>query len=168
MAHNNSDGVKGCMHQLDNSGNTADPSSGGEPKNHHSQIDSAGATGQPLSNQNGREGGRENTPKFDENAEKMTKKAKTDEVQNPNPTHSKSGEGSSNWPSQSAPVDTSDVSSDASTLGKNPKPVIELGPTYPIQNLKTLVNFSEELNQPPAKKEHTILIDVRVIRNFSL
>ncbi|KTF89419.1 hypothetical protein cypCar_00044705, partial [Cyprinus carpio] len=60
--NNNSDGVKGCMDQMNNSGNTADPSSRGESKNRPSQMDSAGATSQHRSNENGKGAGQERTP----------------------------------------------------------------------------------------------------------
>lgn len=48
----------------------------------------------------------------------------------------------------------------ASSLGTNPKP----GSTYPIKNLKTMQDFTKELNQPLLKKGHTILIDVRTMQ----
>ncbi|XP_016366040.1 poly(ADP-ribose) glycohydrolase-like [Sinocyclocheilus rhinocerous] len=52
MSHNSD----GCLNQMNNSGNTVDPLSRGESKNRHSQIDSAGATSQHRSNENGMEG----------------------------------------------------------------------------------------------------------------
>ncbi|XP_059401497.1 poly(ADP-ribose) glycohydrolase isoform X2 [Carassius carassius] len=165
MSHNNSDGVKGCMNQTNNSGNIADPSSRGESKNRQSQLNSAGDTSQQRSNVNGREGGQDRRPAAGENAEKTTRDAKLAEFQNPKPNHSTSGEGSSNQPSQSAPMDSSDVSSVVSSLGTRPKPPIELGPTYPIHKLKTMQDFSKEFDQLPLKKEHTILIDVKYFKS---
>lgn len=159
--NNNSDGVKGCMDQMNNSGNTADPSSRGESKNRPSQMDSAGATSQHRSNENGKGAGQERTPASGENAEKMTKNTKSDEVQNSKPNNSTSGEGSSNQPSQSAPMDTSDASSVVSSLGTSPKSK-EQWTTYPIQKLKTMQDLSREFNPLLPKKEHTILIDVRI------
>uniref|UniRef100_A0A8C2K3E6 poly(ADP-ribose) glycohydrolase n=1 Tax=Cyprinus carpio TaxID=7962 RepID=A0A8C2K3E6_CYPCA len=129
--NNNSDGVKGCMYQMNNSGNTADPSSRGESQNRPSQMDSAGATSQHRSNENGKGAGQERTP----------------------------ASGSSNQPSQSAPMDTSDASSVVFSLGTSPK-LEEQWTTYPIQNLKTMEDLSRECNLLLAKKEHTILIDM--------
>lgn len=161
--NNNSDGVKGCMYQMNNSGNTADPSSRGESQNRPSQMDSAGATSQHRSNENGKGAGQERTPASGENAEKMTKNTKSDEVQNSKPNNSTSGEGSSNQPSQSAPMDTSDASSVVSSLGTSPKSK-EQWTTYPIQKLKTMQDLSREFNPLLPKKEHTILIDMEWIR----
>uniref|UniRef100_A0A8C1LLF4 poly(ADP-ribose) glycohydrolase n=1 Tax=Cyprinus carpio TaxID=7962 RepID=A0A8C1LLF4_CYPCA len=163
MSRKNSDGVKGCMNQMNNRGNTADPSSRGESKNRPSQMDSAGATSQHRSNENGKEAARERRTASGENAEKMTKNTKSDEVQNSKPNNSTSGEGSSNQPSQSAPMDTSDASSVVSSLGTSPKSK-EQWTTYPIQKLKTMQDLSREFNPLLAKKEHTILIDMEWIR----
>ncbi|XP_052463409.1 poly(ADP-ribose) glycohydrolase isoform X1 [Carassius gibelio] len=162
MSHNNSDGVKGCMNQTNNSGNT-DSSSRGESK--QTQLNSAWDTSKQRSSVNGREGGQERRPAAGENAEKTTRDTKFAEVQNPKPNHSTSGEGSSNQPSQSASMDSSDVSSVVSSLGTRPKPSIELGPTYPIRNLKTMQDFYKEFDQPLLKKEHTILIDLKYFQS---
>uniref|UniRef100_A0A672P0D9 poly(ADP-ribose) glycohydrolase n=1 Tax=Sinocyclocheilus grahami TaxID=75366 RepID=A0A672P0D9_SINGR len=116
MSQQDSTQVKGCLNQTNNSGNTGDQSSRGEPKNQHSSTDS---------------------------------------FQNPKPTHSASGESSSNRPSQGAPMDTSDPFSDAS--GTRPQLGIQLGPTYPIENLKTMQNFSTEFDKKPIG--HIIMID---------
>lgn len=140
--NNNSDGVKGCMDQMNNSGNTADPSSRGESKNRPSQMDSAGATSQHRSNENGKEAARERRTASGENAEKMTKNTKSDEVQNSKPNNSTS-------------------SSVVSSLGTSPKSK-EQWTTYPIQKLKTMQDLSREFNPLLPKKEHTILIDVRI------
>ncbi|XP_016092571.1 poly(ADP-ribose) glycohydrolase-like [Sinocyclocheilus grahami] len=155
MSQQDSTQVKGCLNQTNNSGNTGDQSSRGEPKNQHSSTDSAGkgATSQPTSTENERE---EKTCLSNESAEKMAKKAKSDEFQNPKPTHSASGESSSNRPSQGAPMDTSDPFSDAS--GTRPQLGIQLGPTYPIENLKTMQNFSTEFDKKPIG--HIIMIDM--------
>uniref|UniRef100_A0A673HCJ0 poly(ADP-ribose) glycohydrolase n=1 Tax=Sinocyclocheilus rhinocerous TaxID=307959 RepID=A0A673HCJ0_9TELE len=84
----------------------------------------------------------------------------TDSFQNPKPTHSASGESSSNQPSQGAPMDTSDPFSDASSSGTRPKLGIQLGPTYPIKNLKTMQNSSTEFDKKLIG--HIIMIDVRI------
>ncbi|XP_051767118.1 poly(ADP-ribose) glycohydrolase [Ctenopharyngodon idella] len=75
------------------------------------------------------------------------------------PTSSKSGDrnrGPSNQSSRTRAMDTSDASRSAT----RPKPVLEQGPTNPIKKLKTLEDFSTELNQPIPMKGHTILIDI--------
>lgn len=174
MSQHDSTGLKGCLNQTDNSGNTGDQSRR-EHKNQHSFTDSAGkrATSQTTSTettgnedkktssiQNGRNETPDKKPLSSENAEKMGKKAKSDEVQNPKPTHSASGESSSNRPSQGATMYTSDSSSDAFSSGTRPKPGIQLGPTYPFQNLKTMQNYSTEFDKKMIG--HVIMIDVRI------
>ncbi|XP_058644859.1 poly(ADP-ribose) glycohydrolase [Onychostoma macrolepis] len=159
MSQQDSSQVWECFSQTNNSGNTGDQSRG-EPKNQHSSTDSAGkgATSQPTSETTGNENknpytfrpndnGRNEAPGkktlSSENAEKMCKKAKSDEVQNPKPTHGASGESSSNRPSQGAPM----YNSDSSSSGTRSKPGIQLGPTYPIQYLKTMQNYSTEMDK---------------------
>ncbi|XP_073685250.1 poly(ADP-ribose) glycohydrolase [Garra rufa] len=173
---NNSDGMRGCFN-WDNSGNTVDPSSSGNPKKQHSSANSMGkgATHQPASNEtagqvdtktstprpadSGRNEAREKTSTSTENTEKINKKAKTDEVQNSKPTHSASGESSSNRPSQGSPMYTSNYSLDASSSGTRSKPGIQLGPTYPIQNLKKMQDFSAEFDKK--LMGHRIMIDMK-------
>lgn len=173
MSQHDSTGVKGCLNQTDNNGNTGDQSRR-EHKNQHSSTDSLGkrATSQTISTettgnedkktssiQNGRNEAPDKKPLSSENAEKMGKKAKSDEVQNPKPTHSASGESSSNRPSQGATMYTSDSSSDAFSSGTRPKPGIQLGPTYPFQNLKTMQNYSTEFDKKMIG--HVIMIDTK-------
>ncbi|KAK9968709.1 hypothetical protein ABG768_003020 [Culter alburnus] len=114
----------------------------------------------PLTSSETKGEGREIVASF-ENAQKEDKKSTSDEhrdkkAQNP-PSYSASEDcRASNRPSQSEPMDTSDASSSAT----RPKRVIDLGPTYPIKKLKTMEDFSKELNQPISMKGHTILIDI--------
>ncbi|KAL1266175.1 hypothetical protein QQF64_001850 [Cirrhinus molitorella] len=151
-SRNSSEGVWGCLNHLGNSGSAADQPSSGEPKNQHSSTDSTGkgATNQPANTSRPTDNGRDKaqeTPTSSENAEKFNKNAKTDEIQNAKPTHSESGESSSNRPSQSTPMDTSDSFSHASSSGTTPKPWMQPGPTHPIQALKKMENFSAEFNK---------------------
>ncbi|ROL54044.1 Poly(ADP-ribose) glycohydrolase [Anabarilius grahami] len=76
------------------------------------------------------------------------------------------GATSQNPPSYSASENSrasnrpSEPTSDAFSSGTRPKRVIDLGPTYPIKKLKTMEDFSTELNQPISMKGHTMLIDI--------
>ncbi|KAK7120977.1 hypothetical protein R3I94_020831 [Phoxinus phoxinus] len=176
MSHNNSEQMKECLSQTSNSGHTVDHSSRGESRNH--SLDPAGkeATSQtascetrgkmnikmPTSSEKKGEGGGEKTGPSVDNAEKGAKKPASDEHRDKNSSSHSAYENSraSNQPSRSEPMDTSDSSSSVT----RPKPVIVLGPTYPIRNLKTMENCSE-LNQPIPMKGHTVLIDTSCFRS---
>jgi len=183
MSHNNSDQVKECFGQTSNSGNTVDHSSRGasrtqgsrDPaaKEATSQTASCEARGKtdktmPTSSEKKGEGGGEKPGTSAENAEKGAKKTIYDEHRDKKGQNTSSNTASensrgSNQPSRSEPMDTSDSSSS----GTRPKPMIVLGPTFPIKNLKTMENFSSELNSQIPMKGHTVLIDVRINFNFN-
>ncbi|XP_077099762.1 poly(ADP-ribose) glycohydrolase [Siphateles boraxobius] len=171
MSHNNSDQMKECLGQTSNSGCTVNHSSRGESRNQDS-LDPAGkeATSQtsscetrgktmPTSSEKKSEGGGEKRCTCVENAEKGAKKPTSDEHRDKKGQNSFSNASDNSWasnqPSRSGPMDTSDFSSSVT----RPKPVIVLGPTYPIKNLKTMESFSQELNKQILMKGHTILID---------
>ncbi|CAM4728952.1 unnamed protein product [Leuciscus chuanchicus] len=179
MSHNNSDQMKECLSQTSNS-DTVDHSSRGGSRNQDS-LDPAGkkATSQtascenrgkidksmPTSSEKKGEGGGEKTGTSGENAEKGAKNPTSDEHrdkkgQNPSSNSASENSRSSNQPSRGEPMDTSDSSSSAT----RPKPV-KVVPTYPIKDLKTMENFSSELNQQIPMKGHTILIDTSHFRN---
>ncbi len=167
MSQQASDGVKGCLNPTDDGGNTGDQSRR-EVKKQHSSTDSVGkgttsqhtstgttgnedkkaSTSRPTENRRNEAPGEMHLSS--DNAEKMCKKAKTDEVQNPKPTPSASGESSSNRPV---------YPSDSSSSGTRPTPGIQLGPTYPIQSLKTMLNYSTEFDK---KLSGHVMIDVRI------
>ncbi|XP_043087500.1 poly(ADP-ribose) glycohydrolase isoform X2 [Puntigrus tetrazona] len=164
MSQKESHGVRGCLNPSYNNGNTGDQSLRGNPTNHGSSTDSAGKgnASQPTSTETagkedekssrpterGRNQAPEKTPLSSESA-----RSRYDDVQNPKPTSSASGESSSNWH-----MDTSDSSSDASSSGTKPKSWIQLGPTYPLQNLKTMQNYATEFDKKLTG--HIIMIDM--------
>lgn len=149
MANYNSDQVKGCLNQI-NSGNNVDLSS-----NQRSQTDPTGkeATGQTTSGET-RIKTDKNPPTSSENGGKGNNQFKSDEHRDKKGASEHSW--TSNQPSQGEPMDTA-VASSSET---KPKPVIELGPSYPIKKLKTMEDFSTELNKSIQMKGHTILIDI--------
>ncbi|XP_067290104.1 poly(ADP-ribose) glycohydrolase [Pseudorasbora parva] len=148
--NNNSDQVKACLNQSGGESNQRSLTDPGKEASSNETKKKTDKT-QPTSSENGSEGGRERATKSFENADKHEDKS----FRNPPYSTSESCR-ASNQPSQSEHMDTSD----ASSLGTRPKHVIELGPSYPIENLKTMEDFSTELNQPIYTKGHTILIDI--------
>ncbi|XP_039532274.1 poly(ADP-ribose) glycohydrolase isoform X1 [Pimephales promelas] len=184
MSHNNSDQVKECFGQTSNGGNTVDHSSRGasrtqgsrDPaaKEATSQTASCEARGKtdktmPTTSEKKGEGGGEKPGTSAENAEKGAKKTIYDEHRDKKGQNTSSNTASensrgSNQPSRSEPMDTSDSSSS----GTRPKPMIVLGPTFPIKNLKTMENFSSELNSQIPMKGHTVLIDTTLFQREKL